>query len=403
MPNAAPSVSTTPWPRWAEAAAVVGVWALLTAVAVIARALAGVVPFSAHTVWISVAEYAPWLVATPAVLWLARRAPPFGARWRRGLVVHAAAAVAIVLAVGTVQTAAVDALGPPPSLRDRASPDASAGLDRADPTTADARPRSDRRRGRSGRRGPWTPPLGVLVYLMLLGAGVARAVAIESAERREAAERSEGERAAAQAEADRLAAQVAEAHLSALRMQLRPHFLFNALNAVSALAADDPAEVRRIVARLSSMLRRVLDADARPFAALGDELAFARDYLDLQRVRFERLAVEEDVDPALAGAEVPTLVLQPLVENAVEHGAARGGGTVWVGARRDGDRLVLTVGDDGPGLAADLPQAGRTAVGLANTRARLAAHYGDAAALDLRERPGGGAQAVITLPLDCDD
>ena len=309
-----PPTSTLPWPRWAEVAAVVGVWGLFTAVAIIARALTGPVPFSAHTVQISVAEYAPWLLATPAVLWLVRWVPPFGSDWARGLAIHAAAAVAIVLAVGAVQAVGVNALGPPPGLRDRtersATPDATSGPDRADQATTDARRQGTRRRG-SNRRGPWAPSLGVLIYLMLLGVGVARTVAIESAGRRSDAERAAAERDHARAEAERLVAQVAEAHLAALRMQLRPHFLFNALNAVSALAGDDPAEVRRIVARLSSMLRRVLDADARPLIGLGEELAFARDYLDLQRVRFERLAVEEDVDGSVLDAEVPTLVLQP--------------------------------------------------------------------------------------------
>lgn len=402
-----------PWPRWAETVAVGGVWTLFTAVAVIARALSNVIPFSSRTVLVSVIEYAPWLVATPLVLWLARRVPLFGPRWARGLAIHVAVAVGVVLAAGTLQGAGRSAIGPPPAFRDRveqsAAPDAATTA-RVDAPTGGQTPSTregNRSRGRrSGRRGPWAPSLSVIIYLMLLGVGIARAVAIESAGRRDAAERAEAERAAAQAEADHLAAQVAEAHLSALRMQLRPHFLFNALNAVSALASDDPAEVRRIVARLSSMLRRVLDADARPLISLGEELAFARDYLDLQRVRFERLSVEEDVDGALAHAEVPTLVLQPLVENAVEHGAARGGGTVWVGARREGDRLVLTVGDDGPGLTsgdgAVAAAAGRTSVGLANTRARLEAHYGDAGSLVLRDRAGGGAEAVVTLPLDDD-
>lgn len=392
----APTSDRLPWPRWAEAAAVAGAWALFVSVALVGRALTVDIPFSLHTVGVSLSEYVPWLVVTPLVLALTRRFSLLSGRWPRHLALYALVGGAVVVGVGAAQAAGVRAMGPPPGLAPSAAP-------AEPPGPLASRPRRAEPPDPSGPPA-WSPSLNVLLYLALLGVGVARAYAIHAASRREDAERARAERAEAEQERDRLAAQVAEARLAALRMQLRPHFLFNALNAVSALAGEDPTEVRRIVARLSSLLRRVLEADTRPTVPLRDELAFARDYLDLQRVRFDRLGATEDVDPNLLDAEVPTLLLQPLVENAVEHGAAQGGGHVWIGARREGDRLVLTVGDDGPGpngAARDRqPTDGHRGVGLANTRDRLEAQTGGGASLVLREREGGGAEAVVTLPLD---
>ena len=199
----------------------------------------------------------------------------------------------------------------------------------------------------------------------MLGVGFARAYAIQVQARK--------------AEAAQLTAQLAEARLAALRMQLNPHFLFNALNAVSALAGYDPAAVRQIVARLSSLLRRVLDAEATQEVPLRDELAFLRDYLDVQRVWFEDgLTVEEDVEAATLDALVPNLILQPLIENAVEHGVSRvtaGGGHILLRARHEHeangvDRLVVEITDNGPGLSSRTSGAKRRkGIGLANTRA----------------------------------
>jgi sensor histidine kinase YesM len=213
-----------------------------------------------------------------------------------------------------------------------------------------------------------------------------------------------------QDEAARLEAQLAEAGLAALRMQLNPHFLFNTLHAVSALVERDPAGVRLMVARLSALLRHVLDGSPAQEVPLRDELAFRRLYLDIQRVRYGgRLEVVEDVEPAALDALVPNLLLQPLVENAVEHGVGRveeGAGGVEVRARVEPspegpDRLVVTVRDNGPGPgpeAAEANGARGSGVGLANTAARLEALYGPAAGLRLGAAPDGGASAVVALP-----
>jgi two-component system LytT family sensor kinase len=230
----------------------------------------------------------------------------------------------------------------------------------------------------------------LIVYCAVLAAGFAREYFLRDRDRqREAIELS--------AHASRLQAQLAGARLDALRMQLNPHFLFNTLHAISALVERDPGGVRRMIARLSELLRHTIDREAPDEVPLRDELAFLRRYIEIMEIRFQgRLRVETNIDEAALDALVPNLVLQPIVENALEHGASRAGGEgrIEISARRDGERILLAVRDNGPGLK-DGVESG---VGLANTRARLAQLYGDAAALALSSPPGGGVLAEIELP-----
>ena len=232
-----------------------------------------------------------------------------------------------------------------------------------------------------------------IMYLGVLAAGFAR----EYFRRYEANQR---EAARLQAEAVALRAQLAEAQLATLRMQLNPHFLFNTLHAVSALVDRDPAGVRRMIARLSDLLRSTLEDGAQPERSLERELAFLSRYLDIMQVRFQgKLDVSVDVDPEARRALVPTLILQPLVENAVKHGvtSARGGSRIEVRARREGEYVVVTVRDTGPGPSPEaLVSSG--GVGLANTEARLHQMYGETNALSLRPAEGGGAVAEIRIP-----
>jgi LytS/YehU family sensor histidine kinase len=201
-------------------------------------------------------------------------------------------------------------------------------------------------------------------------------------------------------QATRLTAQLAEARLGALRMQLNPHFLFNSLNAITVLVRDqNTAAASRMLELLSDVLRLALRADGSHETPLSTELDFLERYLAIEQVRFsDRLRPRIQVDAAIRRAAVPQLILQPLVENALRHGIARraDAGLLEVTARRDGDTLVLTVRDDGPGLEpAGQPAAG---VGLANTRARLAALYGDRATLEIANAAGGGVLVTIRLP-----
>jgi two-component system, LytTR family, sensor kinase len=194
-----------------------------------------------------------------------------------------------------------------------------------------------------------------------------------------------------------LTMQLAQARLTALQMQMQPHFLFNTLNTVSALVERDPNQTRRVIARLSDLLRRVMDADEQE-STLERELHFVRAYLEIEQVRFgDRLEFAFDVEPELQGARVPTLVLQPLVENAIRHGIAPcpWKGRVEVRAfARDG-QLVLQVRDSGPGPLKPAASPGN-GLALQNTRQRLEELYGGAAALTLTH--DGGCVATVVIP-----
>ncbi len=195
-----------------------------------------------------------------------------------------------------------------------------------------------------------------------------------------------------------LETQLAQSQLQALRMQLQPHFLFNTLNAISALALADPLQARLMIARLSDFLRLTLEERHAPQVPLSRELEFLACYLGIQQVRFQdRLSTQLDVDDDTLAAAVPNLILQPLVENALRHGLQDkpGAGTLRVSTRRDGDQLQLRVDDDGLGL----PPAGTAeGIGLGNTRSRLRMLFGDAAQLELTPIPGGGTRAEVRLP-----
>jgi two-component system, LytTR family, sensor kinase len=193
-----------------------------------------------------------------------------------------------------------------------------------------------------------------------------------------------------------LEARLTEARLEALRLQLHPHFLFNTLNAISAFVQADPERARRMIARLGELLRRTLNGGTAAELPLHQELDLLGPYLEIQRIRFgDRLSIEVDVPDGVADGLIPTLLLQPLVENAVEHGVKRmlDGACVRLTAERAGDRLRLEIADNGPG-----PTGGSEGVGLANTRGRLAGLYGNAARLELRAVDTGGTVVAIELP-----
>ncbi|HST60841.1 MAG TPA: sensor histidine kinase [Longimicrobium sp.] len=201
--------------------------------------------------------------------------------------------------------------------------------------------------------------------------------------------------------ASRLQAGLAQANLRALNMQLQPHFLFNTLNAISVLAAKgERVDTVRMIGRLSELLRMSLGNTAQT-VTLARELEFAQRYLDIEQVRFnDRMTVRLDVAPDTLGAQVPSMILQPLVENAVKHGLSkkRGAGRIEVRSRRSAGTLELAVRDDGPGFGG-APSAAGNGVGLVNTRARLEQLYGaDGFEMARHDAPGGGALVRITLP-----
>jgi signal transduction histidine kinase len=200
----------------------------------------------------------------------------------------------------------------------------------------------------------------------------------------------------------RLEAGLARAELRNLRLQLQPHFLFNALNTISARMYDDPRGADEMLDRLAELLRVSLRTAERDELPLDEELDVLASYLALMHARFgDRLAVTLAIDPQARRALVPSLLLQPLVENAVRHGNAErvGRGAIAIAARRDGARLELAVEDDGPGTAGaagDLPET--LGVGLGATRERLQLLYGDDHAFAAGNRPGGGFRVALDLP-----
>jgi two-component system LytT family sensor kinase len=200
--------------------------------------------------------------------------------------------------------------------------------------------------------------------------------------------------------ASELKAQLVRAQLSALKMQLQPHFLFNTLNAIMVLVRQQRGRLaEEMLARLSDLLRCVLEDVEAQEIPLRRELEYARLYLSIEQVRFQdRLGIEISADDGALDGAVPHMSLQPIVENAVRHGIGRiaAAGTIRISAFRTGQTLVIRVADDGPGLgAADLAE-GR-GIGLANTRARLHQLYGDAASLKV-ENGERGVVATMTMP-----
>jgi two-component system, LytTR family, sensor kinase len=257
-------------------------------------------------------------------------------------------------------------------------------------------------RGGAGRRGG-APGLNFfhgpmilnhfLIFCGILAAGFAR----EYSRRFRAHEKAAAEMAA---ETAQLQTQLTEAKLSALNAQLNPHFLFNTLNAVSSLVERDPRGVRRMIARLSELLRYTLEGGTDHEVPLSQEISFLERYLEIMQVRFQgKLEIDMQIEDDARDAMVPSLILQPLVENAVKHGVDKiaAAGKIGIRGRLEGERLVLTVTDNGPGPAkiAKLDDAG---VGLANTRQRLEQLYGSDQTLALAEAPGGGTVARITIP-----
>jgi signal transduction histidine kinase len=302
-----------------------------------------------------------WAALTPLMIWLSRRFRLDRRQWRSHLGVHAAAAVGIA-----AFDVCVDAL-----LR------------------------------------PWVSPFpGVPLFTMFLRQldtnlfayfmVVATAHAVDYY-------RLYRERRLAAAE---LGSQLATAQLQLLKMQLQPHFLFNTLNAIAELVHEDPDAADQMLTRLGSLLRLALDGAGAQEVSLRQELESLEAYLAIERVRFrDRLTIAIDVAPEALEARVPSLLLQPLVENAIRHGTGprAGRGRIEVVGRRRGApgapdaSLELEVRDDGRGLP-DGGHALREGVGLRNTRERLARLYGDAHDFALRNRVAGGVIVAVTVP-----
>jgi two-component system, LytTR family, sensor kinase len=196
--------------------------------------------------------------------------------------------------------------------------------------------------------------------------------------------------------------QLVQAELRALRAQINPHFLFNSLNTIAALIPSEPEKAETMTVRLASIFRHVLLHADRPFSSIDEEMYFLRTYLDIEQVRFgERLQVEFEIETSIGQAAIPSLILQPLVENAIRHGVAPkvGRSRILVQAHRRGERILLSVEDDGIGLVQKQDRADGGGVGLQNIRERLQTMYGSTARLSLASIQSGGSRATLELPV----
>jgi two-component sensor histidine kinase len=202
--------------------------------------------------------------------------------------------------------------------------------------------------------------------------------------------------------ATQLEAQLAQAQLESLRTQLHPHFLFNTLNGVVGLVRDNKNEAAvNMLVGLSDLLRHALEHSTQQEVELKEEIDFLELYLNIQQMRFsDRLQIKLDIDPNTTGALVPSLILQPLAENALRHGIGRSvaSGLVGISSHLENGSLKLTVFDNGAGLPENWQLKSGGGIGLANTAARLEQLYGENHRLDVRNRPEGGVEVVIVVP-----
>jgi len=309
-------------------------------------------------------SWLPWALATPLVLRLGRRYPPVAWKPASTWLTHLAACVAVG-AVSVAWSAWLEVMLNPWAKSPGPGPFRQIWFDRF--------------------------YSGLLSFVILYGSILAVSYILDSRERL----------GLQRAETARLNEQLSKAQLDALRRQIEPHFLFNALNAIAGLVREkrNDAAVSMIVG-LSDFMRRVLDDSSKQQVPLGEEMEFVRKYLDIQKARFaDRLQLSVDVPEELFAAQVPSLILQPMVENAIKHGIAKRaqGGLIRIAAVRDNGRLTLSVYNDGPRLPNDWDEA-RSGIGISNVRTRLQGLYGDAYSLRLRNHEPGGVEASVSVP-----
>jgi sensor histidine kinase YesM len=199
----------------------------------------------------------------------------------------------------------------------------------------------------------------------------------------------------------KLEMELTRSHLQALKSNLQPHFLFNTMHSISALMLTDVGAADRMMTRLSDLLRMSLESQAVQITTLNRELEFVSGYLEIEKIRFAgKLKIVEDIAPETLDAQVPHLLLQPLVENAIRHGISRllATGTIWISSRREGNKLEIRVRDNGPGLD-ELANAPRgTGLGLRAARERLLTLYGRQQDLEIHNVSGGGVEVCVRLP-----
>ena len=365
-PEAAGMVTSKSNHRLVQLGILVGIWSGITLLATLQAFIWSAIE---ETTWRpsffqalrwQIPVWMPWIVLTPVVLWLSQRVSFARGRWVTSTLFHlgVGAAVAMLL-TGFLAVYTYTTFSAPPD-----------------------EPIGQFYIGLLGVR--FFP--GLLVYSGILGVGSAISYYRKYRER--------------ELTTSQLETQLAHAHLQALKMQLHPHFLFNTLHAVSVLIKEDPGAASRMVAQLGDFLRLAIDTVGTQEVPLKEELEFLELYLAIEQTRFQdRLAVGFDIAPDTLGAQVPSFILQPLVENSIKHGIAEhsGEGRISVTSTRSNGRLVLSVEDGGCGRAVPPADTWKDGVGLRTTRERLTRMYGRDHGVGI-ENVDKGVRVSLTIP-----
>jgi hypothetical protein len=344
-----------------------------------------------EAVSISARDWIPWAVASPAVVWLAWRFPIERGTWPVSVPVHLAACVLVLALCGWLGDVVSGAISLQPRQGELPFPPRpeEGGPSRMRPPFGPGigQPTfGGRGRGRPGAPLWMRPKLNFPVYWVVVSVAHAMMFYRRAQER----ERSTLE----------LSSRLAESKLEALRLQLHPHFLFNTLNAISALIHKDPRAADDMIGNLSELLRLSLDVTEQE-VPLRREIEFLDRYLEIERTRLgDRLETVKEIGDGALDALVPALVLQPLVENAIRHGIEprREPGRVIIRVVREDGRLRLNVSDNGVGWSGGKTLRSGHGIGLANTTARLRELYGGTARMELRESPAGGLDVLVEIP-----
>ncbi|HEX8652671.1 MAG TPA: histidine kinase [Pyrinomonadaceae bacterium] len=305
-----------------------------------------------------------WALATPLILWLARRFPFERRHWLRNLSVHLSVSVLLITLIYVIYTGIfymefIKNLGYPLTFRFTI------------------------------QNVIFNFSEGVSIYLLLLF--ISHALDYYHRYQEKVLEKSQ------------LEMQLAQAQLQALKMQLHPHFLFNTLHSISALLNSDTEAARQMIARLGDFLRLTLENSGTQEVSLQTEIEFLQSYLEIEHIRFQdRMTTHVQVEPQALDAQVPNLILQPIVENAIRHGIAPRStpGRIEIRAEHKNSVLRIEVRDNGPGLPVNRSAVNlfKEGLGLANTRARLQQLYGAAHRFELTNDPAGGLIVTLEIP-----
>lgn len=353
--------------RWSFRALIFGVWTLMgllraTQVSLGYEMMGHVPSWWRLAIWQLLVFYV-WIALTPMILWLGRRVKFERSHWIRSLSLHLLCGSLITLFYLAIYTCLTRLLQIYP-------------------------------RWQASLFEQFVHFTGMFFHLDLFTYGAILGIALAADYYRKYREN--------ELQSSELRAQLSQAQLEALRLQLQPHFLFNTLNSIVGLIRNDEnKDAIRMTSGLSKLLRHVLEHAGRQEVTLGEEIEFLSRYLEIQQMRFsDRLTVDMKIDPDTLEASVPSLILQPIVENALRHGVAarEAPGRVSLSASRHNGLLEINVYNDGPTLPKGWRVEDCSGIGLANTRARIAQLYGRAGQLKVHNRDQSGVEATLTVP-----